>query len=175
MRSGPWQAYIGPFTLDGLPGGSDFLRGCAQLSPGVYGPTNSSRVTFQAARPAVTPPSGAVNDLYTVTAQSDTIGAPVYYAMGDAMGSMPAPASVTNLYAGPITLSGSRNFVFITRKTNYLDSPPVTNTYTAQLAAPSFVTPSATFSGPTQITVQSGDGYGGTFVLTSPSGSSPDR
>ncbi len=168
--SGPWQAYTGPFTLDGIPGGSDFLRACAQTSPGVYGPTNSSLVTFQAACPAVTPPGGAVNGSYTLSAQSGTIGAQVYYAMGDTMGSMPAPASVTNLYAGPITLSGSRNFVFIARKTDYLDSQPVTNTYTAQLPAPSFVTPSAAFSAPAQIIVQSGDGYGGTFVLTSPSG-----
>ena len=86
------------------------------------------------------------------------------------MGSMPALASVTNLYTGPISLSGSRNFLFIARKVNYLDSAPVTNAYTAQLPPPSFVTPSATFSGPTPITVQSADNYGGTFVLTSPSG-----
>ncbi|HQL77284.1 MAG TPA: chitobiase/beta-hexosaminidase C-terminal domain-containing protein [Verrucomicrobiota bacterium] len=170
VGSAPWQAYTGPFTLDGIPGGSDFLRACAQISSGVYGPTNSSLVTFRAASPAITPPSGTVNGSYTVSAQSGTIGAQVYYAMGDAMGGMPAPASVTNLYAGPITLSGSRNFVFIARKPDYLDSQPVTNTYTAQLSAPAFVTPSATFSSPAQITVQSGDGYGGTFVLASPSG-----
>jgi hypothetical protein len=170
VGSGPWQAYPGPFTLDGIPGGSDFLRGCAQVSPGVYGPTNSTRVSFQADYPTVTQASGTVNGTYSVAAQSDTIGAAVYYAMGDAMGSMPALASVTNLYTGPISLSGSCKFLFIARKVNYLDSAPVTNAYTAQLPPPAFVTPGAAFSGPAQITVQSADNYGGTFVLESPSG-----
>src|ERR1035437_2259023 len=67
VGSGPWQAYTGPFTLDGIPGGSDFLRGCAQVSAGVYGATNNSRVSFQADYPTVTPASGTVNGTYTVT------------------------------------------------------------------------------------------------------------
>ncbi len=167
VADGPWQTYEGPFTLDGIAGGSGTIRAYSTAAAG----TNISAVSFKAAAPIVTPVGGQMSGPYTVSATSATTNASIYYAIGDQMGSVPALADATNLFTADLNLEGSRTLIFVARKADYLDSQPVTNSYAAKIAMPRFVTEADTFHGPATITVESGDNYGGQFILTAPGGS----
>ena len=166
-----WQAYTGPFTLNGIPpNGIGSIMAYINLGDGFYSPTNTTPVTFQVAPVITTPTNGSiVAGTYTITASDATVGSTIYYAIGDSMGDPPA-TPLTNVYTGPIAASGSAVIEFVATEANYANSPTNTLTLEAQVAAPSFVTPSNTFTSPAQITVQSGDGLGGTFTLTQPAG-----
>ncbi len=163
-----WQTYAAPFVLNGLPSGSGFIQAYMPLGSGEFTSTNTTAVTFQAAAVTANPAPGAVSGNYAVTANTATTNANIYWAMGDNLGNPPSTNSVTNLYAGPISMTGSRTFTFIARETNYQDSVPAAFTYVAQAAAPSFITPTSTNNGPLLITVAAGDTNGGVFRLTDP-------
>ena len=162
-----WQSYNGPFVLNGVPSGTGFIQAYLSLGNGVNSNTNSTQVTFQAAPVSATPASGAVSGSYTVTASTASANASIYWALGS-NGNPPATNAITNLYTGPLNLSGSAILTFIARETNYLDSTPSIFTYVAPVPAPSFVTPSCTNNGPLQITVAAGDTNGGVFNLANP-------
>ena len=163
-----WQTYAAPFVLNGLPSGSGFIQAYMPLGSGEFTSTNTTAVTFQAAAVTANPAAGAVSGNYAVTANTATTNANIYWAVGDNLGNPPSTNSVTNLYAGPISMTGSRTFTFIARETNYQDSVPAAFTYVAQAAAPSFITPTSTNNGPLLITVAAGDTNGGVFRLTDP-------
>ena len=103
-----WQSYNGPFVLNGVPSGTGFIQAYLSLGNGVNSNTNSTQVTFQAAPVSATPASGAVSGSYTVTASTASANASIYWALGS-NGNPPATNAITNLYTGPLNLSGSQS------------------------------------------------------------------
>ena len=73
-------------------------------------------------------------------------------------------------YKGPILITGSRSYLFLSTKPGYLPSALVSNTYTGKLPTPVLSSATNWFNGPAWLTVQSGlPGYGGT-LYAHPSG-----
>lgn len=165
-----WQPYTGPISLDGIGGGTVSLWTRYTLGQ-VQGPTNQWVYVFRTANPNVQPPSTNFSGNLTITAESATTGATLFYAMGNNLGDPTSSAAITNLYTGPITIDSSRQFIFEARKSGYQGSAQVTNSYTRQLPTPVFLTPAGTYTAPLSLEVQSLLlNTPQTFVLTYPSG-----
>lgn len=180
VGTGAWQTYTGPFTLDGVPGGSGSVRAYFVVEsspdgPPTYSLTNVTPVEFKAASPVVIPTSGQVSGDYTITMTTATEGATIYYAIKDPAAGAIALAEVTNVYDQPITWISSANVLAVARKADYQDSLSASAGYMAQVPTPMFVTPMTNSSGPLTITVVSADNYGGTYRLTQPSGQTQSK
>lgn len=170
VGAGAWQTYTGPFTLDGVPGGSSSIRAYFVIEPGTYSLTNVTPVAFKAANPLITPASGQVSGSYTITMTTVTEGATIDYAIKDPAAGPIALAEVTNVYSQPITWSSSANVLAVARKADYQDSISASAGYLARVPTPVFVTSPTNSSGPLTITVASADNYGGTYRMTQPGG-----
>lgn len=180
IGTGPWQAYTGPFTLDGVPGGSSSIRAYFEIASSPDGPpsyslTNVTPVAFKAASPVITPASGQVSGEYPITMTTATEGATIYYAIKDPAAGTVALAEATNVYRQPITWSNSANVLAVARKANYQDSTSTSASYMAQVPTPTFVTLPTNSSGPLTISVASADSQGGTYRLTQPSGQTQSK
>jgi hypothetical protein len=175
IGTGPWQAYTGPFTLDGVPGGSGSIRAYFTIEPDGASLTNVTPVAFKAATPVITPDSGQVSGDYTITMATVTEEATIYYAIKDPAAGPIAMAEVTNVYNQPITWSNSANVLAIARKTDYQDSTSASSSYMAKLPTPMFLTSTTNSSGPLTISVASADNYGGTYRLIQPGGQTQSR
>jgi hypothetical protein len=171
INRGPWLPYVSPFGLDGSGSGT-VLVGTRYDTTGCPGSTNQVAFVFKTLPPDVQPSSTNFTAPVTITVTEPTPDAVVFFEQGDGYGGNVTGIGLTNIYSGPILVTSTRQFVFEAHKAGYQNSVKVTNTYSSPLPPPVFLTGAGTFTGPLNITVQSGlAGTSQSFVLTSPTGS----
>ena len=167
LNGGGMQSYVGPIWLDGYQNGT--LNLTASYAGGA---TNTFLYTFQADPPTVSPPSQVVTQAVTMSAVNGrTAGSTINYYEGDVGGDPVSTNSQRYQYKGPILITGSRSYLFLSTKPGYLPSALVSNTYTGKLPTPVLSSATNWFNGPAWLTIQSGlPGYGGLYTLTRPDG-----
>lgn len=116
----------------------------------VYGLLNGAQ---QASAPSFTPGSQIFTGTISVTINNNTPGASVYYTTD---GTQPTPAS--NLYAGPIPITGTTTIKAIASGSGFIQGPVASATYTlqTQVVTPQFSTAGGTYTSPQSVAITVG-------------------
>ncbi len=131
----------------------------------VYGLFNG---TPNAVAPVITPDGGAFTTTQSVTLTTTTTTASIYYTLD---GSVPTPAS--NLYTGPISISGDVTLNAIASAPGYVQSgvSSATFTFTDEAPAVTFLPVAGTYNSAQQVTLSDTDTAAAIYYTTD--GSTP--
>ncbi len=126
--------------------GQKIMRAIATAGQMSNSGISQATYTFRAATPAQTASASPVGGVYfntiTVTLESETQGAAIYYTTN---GNQPTVNST--LYTGPISITASTTIRAIAVKNNYAVSGESMQSYTLQVAPPTFSYNSGTYPG----------------------------
>ncbi|MCR4286245.1 MAG: chitobiase/beta-hexosaminidase C-terminal domain-containing protein, partial [Candidatus Kaiserbacteria bacterium] len=168
-----WPSFVG--YLKKLVGSSWVLVGSTTLSSGdvqsvdfAFNPTtNEPYIAYtsasspykatvkkfpmsQAEAPVASPVSGSFSSAQSVTLSSVTSSSSIYYTVDGS-----TPTTNSNLYSGAVSITSSTTLRAIAVRTEYIDSPIMSESYFVQTATPSPSVSGGTFSSPQSIQLSS--------------------
>jgi len=133
------------FAIPTVTNGKVYVGTATELD--VYGLLG---VQQQASPPSISPAGQSFTGALTITITDSTAGASIYYTLD---GSTPTAAST--LYTGPISVSGTETITAIASASGFLQSLPVSETYTLQTQTlmPVFSPPPGSYASSRNVTL----------------------
>jgi hypothetical protein len=156
--------YTGPITVSA----STNFQAAALAPGGSLSPITKAwyTITLPAATPAISPTPGTYNTIQSVTLNTSTPNATIYYTLDGTY-----PTSSSPVYSGPITATTNTAIIAIASAPNYNVSVGARGNYTIVAPPPSISPESGTFTDTTKVTMS--DAVPGAVIHYTSDGSTP--
>ncbi|WP_263337675.1 chitobiase/beta-hexosaminidase C-terminal domain-containing protein [Acidicapsa dinghuensis] len=151
------------FAVPTVVNGKVYVGTQTQIS--TYGLLNGASLT---ATPVLSPGTESFSGTLSVSITDSTPGATIYYTTNGA-----TPTTSSTVYTGPISISATTTIEAIASASGYLQSEPVSATYTnaAQVSAPTFSPAAGSYTPPISVTLS--DFTTGATIYYTTDGSTP--